>query len=87
MLIKEHNFKESYDYLNSKIKRKFVERSCFGGKHVRTNHRRQLDKDEEKTKIIDVFSKIENRLTHGKNNIIHICMIVCALNSNLNIFF
>ncbi len=35
-------------------------------------------KDEEKTKIIDVFSKIENRLSNGKNNIIHICMIVSA---------
>jgi replication factor C subunit 3/5 len=33
---------------------------------------------EQKTHIIDVFSKIENRLTTGKNGVIYIAMVVAA---------
>lgn len=33
---------------------------------------------EQKTHIIEVFSKIENRLTTGKNNVIHVAMLAAA---------
>ena len=76
--IKEHNFKESYDYLNSKIKENLWNVLVLVENMSEMIIYDSSIKDEEKTKIIDVFSKIENRLTHGKNNIIHICMIVSA---------
>jgi DNA polymerase III delta prime subunit len=41
------------------------------------------DKDistEQKVHIIDVFSKIENRLSTGKNGVIYIAMVVSAFN-------
>ena len=76
--IKEHNFKESYDYLNSKIKENLWNVLVLVENMSEIIIEDTSIKDEEKTKIIDVFSKIENRLTHGKNNVIHICMIVCA---------
>ena len=76
--IKEHNFKESYDYLNSKIKENLWNVLVLVENMSEIIIEDNSIKDEEKTKIIDVFSKIENRLTHGKNNVIHICMIVCA---------
>lgn len=76
--IKQHNFKESYDYLNSKIKENLWNVLVLVENMSEIIIEDNSIKDEEKTKIIDVFSKIENRLTHGKNNIIHICMIVSA---------
>jgi replication factor C subunit 3/5 len=35
-------------------------------------------KIEQKKEIIDTFSKIQDRISNGKNNIIHTSMIVCA---------
>lgn len=76
--IKQHDFKESYNYLNSKIKENLWNILALIENMTEIIIHDNSISDEEKTKIIDVFSKIENRLSNGKNNIIHICMIVSA---------
>lgn len=78
--LQNNNFETGFDYLQKNIKQNLWNILALIEAMTPLIVNDQEIPVQQKRHIIDVFSKIENRLTTGKNGVIYIAMVVSAFN-------
>ena len=76
--LRNNNFQNGFEYLQTNIKQHLWNIITLIESMTPLIIKDSTLSIEQKTYIIDVFSKIENRLATGKNSVIHIAMIAAA---------
>ena len=78
--LQNNNFQTGFDYLQKNIKQNLWNILTLIESMVPLVINDETIPVTQKTHIIDVFSKIENRITTGKNGVIYVAMVVAAFN-------
>ena len=78
--LQNNNFETGFDYLQKNIKQNLWNILALIEAMTPLVVNDQYIPVHQKIHIIDVFSKIENRLSTGKNGVIYIAMVVSAFN-------
>ena len=76
--IQNNNFHESFEYLDNEINQNLWSIENLIETMTMIVIQDKDFKIEKKKEVIDIFSKIQDRISNGKNNIIHVSMIICA---------